>query len=192
MKKSAYVILFVAVLVFSNLAIYYLIKNSITGYAITDAQVGNLSVGVQTYVACVWSDDTLSVSFGSELDPGQSDINATENYALGGDGTAYNVSSSLLSNVNVDIKIKGADLVSGANRIGVGNVTWASASEANGAGLVPASSFALLTDYDEVNKLATNLVAGDASYFRFWIDIPSGQVAGTYVGNFTQLCEQAA
>jgi hypothetical protein len=111
---------------------------------------------------------------------------------LPGDGTAYNVSSSLLSNVNVDVTIKGADLVSGANKIGVGNVTWASSSTANDAGMIPASSISLSTDYDIGNKLATNLAGGEASHFRFWIDIPSGQVAGNYVGNFTQLCAQAA
>jgi hypothetical protein len=182
------VILFALALVI--VALYPQMGVGMTGFA--TAQVGNLTASVATYISCTWSDEALAVSFGSNLNPGTNDINATNNYAGVGNGTSYNVTVDTLSNVKANVTVKGADLISGVNAIAVGNVTWQSNSTAaNGTNMVPTGSIALTTAYDTTNKIASNLAIGSTSHYRYWIDIPSGQVAGSYVGNYTMQCQQA-
>lgn len=164
--------------------------NDITGYATSDSQVGNLSASIQTYMACTWSDETLDVSFGSLLNPGTNDVNATQNYAGTDGGTLYNVSVDALSTANADILIKGNSMVDGANEIGVGNITWASSttSASDNASMNPASSTSLTVSD---TTLATSISPESNAHYRFWLDIPIGTVAGNYIGNYTITCQEA-
>lgn len=194
-KRGLYIVfaIILLILVLALFSFYYMKTQKITGNAVTSSQVGNLSASIQTYIACTWSDEAMNVGFGANLDPGTDNINATKNYNLTGGGTAYNVTASTLSNVNVDITIKGANLISGANTIAVGNVSWASNnSQANGTNMISGSSVALQTDFDSGNKVGAGLIKGQTAHFRFWLDVPAAQVAGDYVGNFTQQCAQAS
>lgn len=156
------------------------------------SQVGDFTAGVQTSISCTWSNAALTVSYGTSLDPGSSDINATGNYNTTGSGTDYNVTNDILSNDEVNITVKGESFTSGANTIKVGNTTWASNSTSDaGANMLPGSSIELTTTYNTANETATNLAIGSIAYYRFWLDIPSNQVAGTYSGNYTMLCQAA-
>lgn len=159
-----------------------------TGLATVDSQLGNLTAAVQTYIACTWSTATLDVDFGTSLNPGDSDLNATDNN-LTNPGTGYNVTVSDLSTDNVDVTILGDNLVDGANDILVGNVTWAlNDTDADGANLVAVGSTALTGAGVD---MATAIAPDTPLFYRFWLDIPSSTVAGNYVGNYTIQCEIA-
>lgn len=192
-KRGLTVLIVIILLVIGG---YFLFSDAeITGRATTDSQVGNLSASIQTLIACTWSDVSLSVSFGSNLDPGTNDLNATNNTnnnAGADNNTYYNVTVDTLSNQIANITIRGDHLISGANTIGVGNVSWASNSTAaNGTNMVAASSNELLIAYDDTNQVAGDEAIGSTVYYRLWLDVPSGQVAGTYAGNYTMQCEAA-
>ena len=178
------------IVIVSILYSYSTLYTGITGMA--TSQVGNLTVGVTTYISCVWSDAALDVSFGTNLDPGTNDISATNNSVGDENNTLYNVTVDVFSNVNGNITIKGANLVSGANTISVGNVTWASnTTDANGTNMVAGNSIALTTSYDTANPIAADEPIGSTVWYRFWLDIPSGTISGNYVGNYTMQCQQA-
>lgn len=182
----------VVLLVFVVVISFYPLKG-MTGYA--TSQVGNLTASVATYISCTWSDAALSVSFGSDLTPGTNDVNATGSYALANpsNGTQYNVTVDTLSNVNANMTVKGADLVSGANLIGIGNVTWSSnTTSANATQMNAGAGYSLQTTYDTTNKVASNEPIGSSVWYRFWLDIPTGTIAGAYVGNYTMQCSAAS
>jgi len=177
---------------------YKLNEDLLTGYTVS-SQVGNLSATVATYIACTWSNAALNVTFNGTLNPGDTDKNASRNFyevfALDSNGprhTSYNVTIDTLSNVAGNITIKGLDLISGSNAIGIGNVTWISNSTiGNATNMIPSNSIALATDYDTTNKVGSSVAVGSSVHYRFWIDIPSAQVAGNYIGNYTMQCAQA-
>lgn len=204
-----YNILIVLLLMFS-LGFFYLYgllpDLSITGYQ-TANQVGNLTVGVATLVACTWPNAVFNISFGDSQNPGTT-VNATRNFdnpniSFAGvppkdlfNGTSYNVTIAATTNVPTNITMRGRHLVSGANVIGVTNVTWASnVTRSNGTNMLPVGS-TLSNAINLTDTLNTGfpvgglLNAGSSAWWRFWLDIPAGQTAGQYVGNFTQQCAQ--
>jgi hypothetical protein len=167
-------------------------KPTLTGFA--TSQIGNFSANVATYLACTWSDPALSITFGSNLNPGDLDINATgnQNVTYVGNYSMYNVTVSTISNVQANITMLGADFVSGSNLIGVNNITWASNStQGNATNLVPSSSTQLNISYNQQQKVAVAESIGSTVWYRFWLDIPNGSIAGSYTSNYTQLCSQA-
>ncbi len=167
-------------------------SSPLTGHA--TSQIGNLSAGVATYLSCVWSDAALSVSFGSNLNPGTLDINATGNYNVTypGNGTMYNITVDTISNVAANITIKGENFVSGSNVIGVTNITWASNTTAmNGSNFAGSNGIVLNTSFNDNTKLAIAEPVGSTVWFRFWLDVPNATTAGSYTGNYTQQCSQA-
>ena len=189
-RHSGYILVLFVIIVAIIAFTFYTspeISPTITGAASTS--VGNLTVGIQTYVSCSISTDTANVSFGTNLDPGDSDVNATLNF-VGDTSTYYNISASALNNLDANVTIKGENLISGANVIGVGNVTWKSADN-NTATWQVSGSIPIETDYDAANPVAFNLAAESTKYLRFWIDVPAEQVSGNYAGNFSLYCTQA-
>lgn len=176
--------------------IFLLQQNSpsfLTGFA--TAQVGNLSAGVATYLSCTWSDPSLAISFGSNLNPGTAAINASLNYnsTLPGNISQYNVTVDTLSNVQANITIRGDHLLSGANIIGITNVTWASNITApNGTNMISPNGVILTGSYNTATPVGANRPVASQTFFRMWLSIPNGAVAGTYVGNYTMQCAQAS
>ena len=173
-----------------------------TGFATSASQVGNLSVGIATSVACTWSNVALNIAFGTSLDPGTNNYNATGNYNIssgnsnpssGNNLTMYNVTVSTLTNVNVDIVMSGHDLVdSSGNRIGMTNITWNSNTTlANASNFHSETSFPMNESLDGNHNVTSDEAAGSTVWFRFWLDTPSAQVAGTYTGNYTQRCQES-
>ncbi len=192
-------ILIFALLIVSLLFLYFtpsmlpsLGPGAITGYVAS--QVGNFTGTVSTTVSCVWSTPALSVSFGTSLTPGNNDTNATQNY-LGGvpvGATYYNVSVDALSNTNANITIRGEDFISGANKIAIANVTWISnVSVANSTDMSPANSRLLTGSFNTTNPVGFNIAQPNTVWFRFFMDVPPGAIAGAYTGNYTMQCVAA-
>lgn len=189
-----YMVLLVAVVIVA-LAVTFLVSHDnpyvITGFA--TSQVGNLSASVATYISCTWSNDALSISFGSNLNPGTYDINATQNFnASTFNNTFYNVTVDTFSNVAANITVKGENLVSGSNIIGVTNISWASnGTSANGSNMISGNGIVLNTTFNVGNPVGTARAVASTTHFRFWVDIPNGTVAGSYTGNYTMQCSAA-
>jgi len=192
-------ILIFALLILSLLFLYFtpsllpsLGPGAITGYI--TSQVGNFTGTVSTTVACVWSTPALIVSFGTTLTPGNNDTNATQNY-VGGvprNATFYNVSVDALSNTNVNITIRGEDFISGANKIAIPNVTWISnVSLANATDMSPTNSRLLTGSFNTIDPVGFNIAQPNTVWFRFYMDVPSGAIAGAYTGNYTMQCAAA-
>jgi len=155
---------------------------------------GNLSVSVETLIACTFSDDAFNVEFGL-VDPGTTGNNATENYNPPPTGqTNYNITVDSLSTVDVNITIKGTDLIDQPNLIGVTNVSWqANATKDSSSMIYDAASLKRLnTDFDQVDKIGAEVVPGATRFWRMWIDVPSLTVAGNYSGNYTLRCTSFA
>ncbi len=190
------------VLSFSFFVLYgFLPQLSVTGLATTATQVGNLTVGVQTFIACTWANNDFNISFGDNINPGTNDYNASHNFdypntSLGSaqdlnNGTSYNISIDSTTNVQTNVTIKGLHFLSGANIIGIGNVTWAgNTTRANGTNMLPSTSNILSLSYNATVPVGSLLNAGGTAWFRFWLDVPAGATAGQYSGNFTQQCSQ--
>lgn len=190
------VLLIVSLALIIYISVDKISDSKITGMATSDSQVGNLSVGVLTFLACTWGNDGLAVTFGTSLDPNTNNTNATRNYIFNGsaviNGTSYNATVDTLSNVAANFTLLGDHLVSGANTIAIGNVSWASNSTiANGTNMIHLNEINLTTSYDNANKVGSNIAVDSSVWYRFWIDVPSTTTAGTYVGNYTMQCTQA-
>jgi hypothetical protein len=140
------------------------------------------SVSINAYIAMGLSTDLLSgVSF-SNLDPDSMDNNATSNYLGASNETLYSVLISTDSNangVNMCTKLNEPFKDGSGNEIGLSYYTWNSSDSANYySPSVPGISFE--TDYDNVNKIDSDIPIGQSRYLRFWLDVPEGQLAGTY------------
>lgn len=186
-KLNTYFIGFVIVAI--AVSVFFIVDNSkLTGHATTDSQVGNLTASVQTYMACTWSDSSLNVDFGSLLNPGTNNIDATENY-IQVNGTGYNVTVSPLTTALANITIVGNDLVDAAKVIGIDNVTYAvNSSDNDGANMIPGSSVPIT---GAATNIDSDVSPGTTEHYRFWLDVPTGTVAGNYVGNYTIECKEA-
>jgi len=192
---------FILIVTFISFFYYYTehASSQISGAA--TSQVGNLSANIQTYISCTWSSPALNVSFGATLNPGDTNVNATRNYnetstnASYDNATSYNVTVDTLSNVAGNITVLGADLMASANVFGVTNISWQSNTTANNGsnmnGTANTTSYVLQYSYDLVNKVAVAEAVGSTVWYRFWMDVPSAQVAGVYTGNYTMQCTQA-
>ncbi len=194
MQKRDSIIRVIIIILFAIFLIYFCLQGfekKLTGKDVSST-LGNLSAQVSSYVSCTWSDAALNVSFGTELNPGDSDVNATRNNDQPDNGTSYNVTIDEFTNELVNITIKGDHLVSGVNIIEIGNISWASnATSSNGINMASENSHITLTDYDNLTKIASNAAIGSSAWYRFWVDLPPSQVAGSYIGNYTMKCEAA-
>jgi hypothetical protein len=116
------------------------------------------------------SNALANVQFGTTLNPG--DFN---NAAINNTNNAYNVTCDN-SGGNCNITVTGNDhLFSGSNLLGISNVSWSQADDTN-------TQKNMTLSLQIINNTLPHLVA---QLLYFWIDIPSGQVAGTYTSNFT-------
>lgn len=129
----------------------------------------NVSI-ISNPLSIALSSELSNVQFNSTLIPG-----SQNNDALNNSNNGYNISCSYLAgSCNVSIK-SNDNLVSGANSIGVGNISWNHANSVSGEKL-----FTLA--YQTINNtLANNAV----QRLYFWLDVPPAQPAGNYISNFT-------
>jgi len=107
--------------------------------------------------------------------------NATANYDYDNNSiTQFYLTVEDDSNVNVDFCIKAnAHLTSGGNTISIGNYTYSNSSMTNLTLPAPASGDTELI-ISEYNKTEIGVGQGNSTYYRFYLDVPASQPAGTY------------
>jgi type II secretory pathway pseudopilin PulG len=141
------------------------------------------SVTINEYVAIGMSNNLSSgIAFGS-LDPNTNNNNATYNFYINNNQTGYYINVSSDSNVDVDICVGvNETLEYGSYHIENGNYTWvnSTANATDNEWLLVGNSVAMTLD-SAYTKGGENIAPGNNNWFRFWLDIPLGQAAGTYV-----------
>lgn len=134
----------------------------------------NVTIKIKQFIEIMWS--LVPISFGSMAPNTKS--NATDNT-----GFPANVTNTAVTNVFIDLYLNGTDLVSGANYIGVDNVSYSNAtSEANW----PDSIKDLTLSFPGVGNTFDNWqhVKNDTDLLSWWnISIPLAQPGGVYNGS---------
>ncbi len=170
---------------------------------------------VATAISCIWGNESVNVKFGA-TDPGKNGINATMNSGNNesGDsvapfrenGTFYNITNDPLATNAVNISIVGSGFLSGTNRIEIKNITWRSNSSTSGTdsnwsndennNTAIRMNETITTDgtdqTPDPEDLLLNLTVGTTGWYKFWINVPDSQIAGTYTGNYTTVCYSAS
>ncbi len=133
------------------------------------------NVTVSAYVSISLSTNMSSIEFGN-VNPNTNDNPADHNSDGAGGGTSYWVTIGADSNVNADLCIRDnwALNTSGGDVIGNGNYTWDNDTVSTNPALPGTAMSTTLT------SAGNNIAPGSQHYYRFWLDIPSGQAAGTY------------
>jgi hypothetical protein len=123
---------------------------------------------------------TIGIEFGNVSTLPAYGLNGSHNYD-GDDGgnTTYWMNVSADSNTNVDFCIKATALnTSDDDEIGLGNETYHNTSAVPSfSDPNPEMNVSLTTEYV---KAGNEIEPGNASYYRFWLDVPAGTAAGTY------------
>jgi len=133
----------------------------------------NTTVKVKQFIEIVWS--LVPIEFGS-MAP-QTKSNATNNK-----GFPANVTNTAVTNVFIDLYINGTNLVSGANFIGVGNVSY---SNATSLATWPSSIKDLSLSFPAVGTTFNNWkhIKNNTDTLSYWnISIPTAQPGGVYEG----------
>ena len=219
-KERIPTIVWVGLVFLAGLSIGYLTifsENPLTGTV--TSSVGNFTVNIVSTIACTISTEDFNVSFGDSVSNNIYGVNASMNYRGylnsqpdAANLTRYNVTATSTNTVNVNFTISGADLVilGGQTfwRIAVGNVTWNSTTNRtfastngttfNSNGLNSTFYFPgkrnLSTSFQDGasgGDVGANLAAGTTVWLRYWLTVPSGQLAGIYTGNHTTQCTDA-
>lgn len=155
-------------------------KMPVSGAATT--QTTQSRVSISYYYAI-----SLSANLGDGIDFGNitslpaNDLSATDNYNGANSTTTLWVLESNDSNVNIDIchKAQGPLSTVGNDTIGLGNYTWSdSLTNTNSSPSGPPGTNTFTTSFAKGNN--NNIAPGGQGYYRYWLDIPVGQAAGTY------------
>lgn len=151
-------------------------NKGLTGSA-TEIQVGSSALIANFFAIAASNTLTTDGIKWSNLNPGDVDVNADGNNALGNSNYFITVSSD--SNVNVDLCIKAsAPLTSGLNTIPLANYKW----DSNPVNPLLASAIAIDIAYASSD---TNNAPSSSDYYRFWLSVPASQAAGTYTNTIS-------
>lgn len=175
-------LLFIFILLGLFLVTMLLVQNikttKITGFATEDSTVSNVTIS--KYLSITLSTNLNDgILFGS-LNPDTENSNATHNYDGASDASSMFVNVSTDTNTVVDLCIKANTNLtsSGSDMIALGNETYANnvtATDIDSPSLVNETT--LTIDYV---KSGTGIPIGSQGYFRFWLDVPTGQASGDY------------
>jgi len=151
---------------------------TITGAATEGTTSSNVTI--EKYLSIDLSDNLSEGIIFGNLNPDIVHSNATHNYDGASDGSTMLVNVSADSNTAVDFCIKAnTHLISdGGDIIGLGNESYcnnATTTDIITPSLVNKSS--LTTSYV---KSGNNISIGDDGYYRFWLNVTSGQASGDY------------
>lgn len=179
MGNKVYRGVLVTVLVISLALIFLSNASFITGHATETSTTSQVTI--QQYLAI---DPSINLTNGIVFEdiatlPMVND-NATGNYNGSGSSSLYYINVSTDSNTNVTFCIKAnGDLQNLAlDAIGLANETYASnVTTSDISTPAVADEVSMTTTHTEA---ASNIGIGEASYWRFWLDVPAGQATGTY------------
>lgn len=164
------------VLIFSSVMLLV----SPTGYATQGTTSSNVTI--TKYLSIEMSNNlTGGIAFGSVTSLPAYDINASSNYDGTSSGSTYYVNVSLDSNTPVDFCIlANAPLTDAAagTVIGLANETYLNSSISNMGAPGPQSAQVNLTT--TFAKASSPTGAGNSTFYRFWLDVPSATSSGTY------------
>jgi len=154
--------------------------SSITGAATT--QTTQSRVAISYYYAITLSANLADgIDFGNITSLPVNDQNATDDYNGANSTTTMWVHEANDSNVNIDIchKAQGPLSTVGNDTIGLGNYTWSdnknnTISQPSG----PPGDNTFTTFFAKGNSV--NIAPDGKGYYRYWLDVPVGQAAGTY------------
>lgn len=181
----------VLVLVFGAvflLSMILLVGNGLrtTGYVTEDTTISNVTIDV--YFSFAMSGNlTEGIQFGSVSALPATNVNASHNYdgenttedSEGYNfGTAYYLNVSTDSNTAVDFCLMADALnTSGGDEIGLENETYYYNNETNSSLPDLASEVSINETYV---KASQGIIAGEVSYYRFWLDVPASTPTGVY------------
>lgn len=137
------------------------------------------NVTVSAYVAIGLSNNFTSIEFGS-VSPLDTDVNGSHNYDGLSTNSSYIVTVSSDSNQASYLCVRDnwALNSSGGDIIGNTNYAW-NASTTGGPSSPILPGTAITTSNVDANGAST-VAVGQNLTFRFWLDIPAAQAAGTY------------
>ncbi len=132
----------------------------------------NLAVTVSEGASVVETTvNVTTVTFGS-LDPGTADTAASNN--------PVRLTNTANSNTAVDVYLNGTNMTSGANQINSSNISVWTANTVASSRVFNASTYFNSTSAN--TGFIENLAISGTTDFYFWLDVDSGQTAGSYTG----------
>ena len=153
---------------------------TITGAATVESAISQ--VVLKKFFSISKSINLSLVNFG-DIDIFIDNINATGNYENITNVSLYYVTVSTDSNVKVDFCVRGNAMTepTTSDVIGIGNYTWTRSTYVNitNSSDPPEASFSVALNL-VYQPAQTNVARGNNTYFRFFLDIPVNQPAGTY------------
>jgi hypothetical protein len=154
--------------------------NEITG-APTTASTTSQAV-ISTFFSISLSTNLSGgIDFGTISTVPATDVNATGNLNGSLNQTLYYITVSGDSNTAVDFCQNASNFAAGANQIGVGNQSYSFSNVTNNQTL---PNFTVSTAFTTAYVAgATGVVRNTNTTYRFFLDVPSAQAAGTYTNN---------
>jgi len=151
-----------------------------TGAATT--QTTQSRVAISYYYAITLSTNLQAgIDFGNVTSLPANDLNATHDFDGANSTTTFWVHESNDSNVNIDIchRAQGPLMTVGNDTIGLGNYTWS--DSLTNTSNVPSGPPGTNTFNTTLTKANNNNIAPNGNgFYRYWLDIPIGQAAGSY------------
>ena len=152
-----------------------------TGFATTETTVSNVTIS--KYLSITMSTNlSKGIFFGTVNSLPAVNINASGNnnsLSTGANSTFFiNVSTD--SNTNVDFCLKAiSNLIdsAGGNMLNVGNESYSNSTTTNET--LPAVGKEVIFTTSGI-KAGINITAGNVTYYRFYLDVPTGTPSGTY------------
>ncbi|MFH1978209.1 MAG: hypothetical protein ABIJ92_02705, partial [Candidatus Aenigmatarchaeota archaeon] len=147
-----------------------------TNFTVNVSQTQTINLGSCSIAVGISETLSTGVNFSVVTIPGN-DLEADGN-DNGSSVTMYNISVAEATGCTVDLYIKAnADLWSGVDVIGLANETYCNSTTDN---TVPGTACRYLNTSYAGNKIGDALGTGSNVFLKFYLDIPSGQAAGTY------------
>lgn len=173
-----YRIILVIILLVSIGLLFFENASAITGYA-TQGSTSS-EVTIQSFLSIQMSDNLSSgIIFDDVNTLPATNVNASRNYNGTGSSTLYYINVSTDGNSAVDfcIRADGGLNTTGGDLIGLGNETYSNNVTTSNSSVPELNEVAMTTSFV---KSANAISVGAANYYRFWLDVPSGQPTGTY------------
>jgi len=162
------------------------------GMAVSEEASAGASVTVNTFVDITLTDaGTGGFAFGNLNPDTQNNKEADQTDGAASILSAATVTRQATSNVDVLVRLKGSTFVNNGDTLPITNVDYDDDGEVDvtGAGEIGLTQETLQTTYPSTagtdNPWATLTGASTTVKIWFWLDVPSGQAAGSYTSTFS-------